>query len=426
MELYIVLAIAAFMVIMFLWQKYPFGVVTMSCCVLLVLFGIQDVSKAFSGFCNQTVVLIAPMLALSNALTKTSLVSMIRSKMDIMKGKSGLLLVLFFFIIGAAFVQFIPATATLSIMIVFLATLSDTGEVTPGRILLPLLGITCIWKSRLPIGMGATTFARYNALYEGIIQNEAYLLKMMDPVMVAILPTIFLTVYCIFAWKLLPKGTGINDNELKDVKETKAIPKYQENLIYAVFVVVMLVLVFNKFTGKLMYIAPAAGVLVLIYTKVLTVPEAVKSMTADMVWMIAGVLMVADALGSSGAGDLIGNAILGVLGENPSSLFVMLLFAAASVVMTTFLSNNACLNVLTPVAASVALAGGWDPRGIICIIAITNTLAIGFPSGAAECAVAYAAGGYNPGKVLKFTVPYMVIAIVTTAVSANLLFPIYG
>ena len=120
MELYIVLAITLFMVVSFIFQKVPFGVTTMACCALMVLTGVMTVPEAFSGFCNQTVVLIAPMLALSAALTKTSLVAKIRSAMDLMKGKRGFLLILFFYIIGAAFVQFIPATATICILIVLI------------------------------------------------------------------------------------------------------------------------------------------------------------------------------------------------------------------------------------------------------------------------------------------------------------------
>ena len=58
----------------------------------------------------------------------------------------------------------------------------------------------------------------------------------------------------------------------------------------------------------------------------MSVPEAVKAMTADLVWMVAGVLAVASALGSSGAGDLIGNALLNAFGSNPSSIVVMLAF----------------------------------------------------------------------------------------------------
>ena len=61
-----------FMMIMFIWHKVPFGVTTMTCCIILAAAGIFDVKTAFSGFGNKIVILIAPMLALSAVLTKTS------------------------------------------------------------------------------------------------------------------------------------------------------------------------------------------------------------------------------------------------------------------------------------------------------------------------------------------------------------------
>jgi hypothetical protein len=86
MEMYIVLAITLFMMVMFIWNKVPFGVTTMTCCLLLAMFGIVDIPKAFGGFGNKIVVLIAPMLVLSAALGKTSLVMKISSVLNAAKG----------------------------------------------------------------------------------------------------------------------------------------------------------------------------------------------------------------------------------------------------------------------------------------------------------------------------------------------------
>lgn len=424
MEMYIVLGITLFMMVMFVWHKVPFGVTTMTCCLLLAMFGIVDIQTAFSGFGNKIVVLIAPMLALSAVLTKTSLVMKISGLLNTMKDKRGMLLIVSFFLVGAIFAQFIPSTAALTILVVFLMTLGNSGEITAYRLLMPLLGILCAWKFRFPIGMGAATFATLNGLYEGIITDAQYHLQMMDPFIFSIIPMIALTVYCLVGWKLMPRGEEIDKSALKESRKTELLPRNQEMIVYAVFVIVMLLMILNKWTGNMLYLAPALGVLILIYTKVMKVEEAVKSMTSDMVWMIAGVLVVADALGKSGAGNAIGELILSLIGENPNSMFVMIMFSAATVIMTTFLSNMATQTVLIPIAASVALAGGWDPRGLVLIIGTANMFAVGFPSGSGECAVCFAAGGYNPIKVLKFTVPYMLIAIASCAISAQILFPL--
>lgn len=425
-SLIITLAVMAFMIAMFVWQKFPMGLTTMTCCALLAAFGVLTPAEAFSGFSNNSIILVAPMMALSSAITKTSIVPTIRKKVDSLSGKSGMALLVFFFLIVIAFVQFIPATATFSIMIVFLATLSDKGELTASRLLMPMLGISCIWKGYLPIGMGATSFATINARYDTIITNENYWLQMFDKLKVAALPVICLTIWCLVGWRVLPKSGSVNTAAAKEVKETKAMPKAQETLIYVVFVAVMLVLVLNNWTGKLMYVAPAIGVMILIYGKALSVQEVTKAITADMIFLMAGVLGVAAATTKSGAGELIGNAILSVLGEHPSSLAVMFLFTAVCVVMTTFMSNSATSNILYMVAATVCLAGNWDPRGIMLIIAIANTISLGFPSGAAETALVYAAGNYKVSQVMKFTIPYIIIAIVTISLSANFFYPIYG
>lgn len=425
MEMYMVLAITLFMMVMFIWHKVPFGVTTMTCCVLLAAAGIMKVPAAFSGFSNKIVILIAPMLALSAVLGKTGLVRTISGSIQRIKGRKGILLILAFYAVGAILAQFVPTTAAIAILIVFLATLGNTGEVTTNRLMLPLLGLMVAWKFKAPIGLGATTFAILNAMYEGIIPDPQYALTLFDPFIFAMIPGLVLTLYCIFGWKLMPADDKMDQSKLPGkAPEEDRLTACQENIVYAVFLVVMLVMALNTYTGDLMYVAPAAGVLVLIYTGILSVPSAVKSMTSDMIWMLAGVLAVADALGSSGAGDMIGNVLLKVIGKDSNTFFVMLVFAAATVIMTTFISNMATQTVLVPIAASVALAGGWDPRGLILIIGTANYFAIAFPSGSGEAAVAFAAAGYNPMKVLKFTLPYIVLAILSCAVSATLLYPI--
>lgn len=227
-QLIITLAILAFMIVMFVWQKFPMGVTTMTCCALLAAFGILSPSEAFGGFTNNSIILVAPMMALSSAITKTSIVPYIRNKVNSLSGKKGIVLILFFYLIVIAFVQFIPATATFSIMIVFLASLSNDGEVTPTRLLMPMLGISCAWKGFLPIGMGATSFATINAIYGTIITDEGYWLGMFDKFRVSILPVVCLTIYCLVAWKLPPKRGTVNAAEAKRSRRPRPFPRHRK------------------------------------------------------------------------------------------------------------------------------------------------------------------------------------------------------
>lgn len=80
MQLYIVLALLAFMIISFVIHKIPFGVTAMICCVMLVVTGFYTPVEAFSGFSNQNIILLAPMFALSAAFGKTSLLKRSRTR----------------------------------------------------------------------------------------------------------------------------------------------------------------------------------------------------------------------------------------------------------------------------------------------------------------------------------------------------------
>lgn len=424
MQMYIVLALLVFMIFMFFTHKVPYGVTTMTCCVLLALTGVFDISTAFSGLANKTTILIASMFTVAYAFGKTSLINKIRAKMELIKGKSGFAFILFLFLITIVLAQLMGRTAIISIVTLFLVSLDDNDEICASRMVFAAFSVMAAWSLKFPVGLGATMSATANAYYEGIINNPELMLLPGDFLKVSFIPAAVLTIYALFAWKLIPKH-GINTSDVKEVKESTAIARRDEMIINGVFIAVLLGFIFGSKLGGLMYVIPAAGVLVLIYTRTLTTKEAVNSLTGDMVWMIAGVLVMSDAVGKSGVGDLIGNGLLKVLGSHPSGIFVLFVFAVTTIVMTTFMSNTGTAAVLTPIAASLSMVAGMDPRGIVLVINIASIMAIAFPSGSTECALAFAIGQHEPGKLLKYTVPYLLIATVTLVISASIFFPVY-
>lgn len=424
MQMYIVLGLLVFMIAMFFTHKVPYGVTTMTCCVMLALTGVFDISTAFSGLANKTTILIACMFTVAYAFGKTSLINKVRNSMERIKGKSGLAFIIFLFLVTIVLSQLMGRTAIVSIVALFLVSLDDKDEICASRMIFAAFAVMAAWSLKFPVGLGATMSPTANAYYEGIISNPALMLLPGDFIKVSFIPATALTIYALFAWKFIPRH-GVNTSDVKEIKETTAISRRDETIINIVFIGVLLGFIFGARIGSLMYVIPAAGVLVLLYTKTLTTKETVNSLTGDMVWMIAGVLVMSDAIGRSGVGDMIGNGLLVLLGDKPSGVFVLFVFAVTSIVMTTFMSNTGTAAVLTPIAASLSMVAGMDPRGIVLIINIASIMAIAFPSGSAECALAFAIGQHEPGKLLKFTLPYLLIAVVTLVISASIFFPVY-
>ena len=424
MQMYIVLGLLVFMIAMFFTHKVPYGVTTMTCCVMLALTGVFDISTAFSGLANKTTILIACMFTVAYAFGKTSLINKVRNSMERIKGKSGLGFIVFLFLVTIVLSQLMGRTAIVSIVALFLVSLDDKDEICASRMIFAAFAVMAAWSLKFPVGLGATMSPTAHAYYEGIISNPALMLLPGDFIKVSFIPATALTIYALFAWKSIPRH-AVNTSDVKEVKETAAISRRDEIIINIVFIGVLLGFIFGAKIGSLMYVIPAAGVLVLLYTKTLTAKETVDSLTGDMVWMIAGVLVMSDAIGRSGVGDMIGNGLLVLLGDKPSGIFVLFVFAVTAIVMTTFMSNTGTAAVLTPIAASLSMVAGMDPRGIVLIINIASIMAIAFPSGSAECALAFAIGQHEPGKLLKFTLPYLLIAVVTLVISASIFFPVY-
>ena len=428
-QLIISLIVLVIMIVGFLWHKRPYGVVAMLCVAILAVTGVIDIPTAFSGFSHNTTILVATMMIVAGAIGKTSLAARVRQRMAVIQGKNGILLVFLIIAFTALLCQLMGMTAVMSIMLLVVQTLDDNSDMSQSRMYFLCAATICAWFGRIPVGMGAALPLSQNAYYEGLVNgNQDYLLGMFDYFKVGIIPTICLTLYCLLAWRLIPKQK-IDTNAVSTGPASQMqaeLPKSKEYVIFGVFVAVMIAFLFSKTLGSLIYIVPFIGVLVLLYTNALSVKEVAATLSSDMVFMVAGVLVISSALSSSGAGEFVGKLILAILGDHPSSILVISVFAIATTIMTTFLSNNGTVAIMTPLAASTALAGGMNPKAVVLVIFASSCLAIAFPTGCAASTMAFAVGKFDPVKMLRFTIPYLIIGLVSLIISAEIFYPVYG
>ena len=432
-NLIITLLVMIFMIVSFVIQKWSYGLTAMTCVVVLTLAGVIDVQTAFSGFSNTTTVLIATMIVIAGQLSRTSLISRIRSLMAKAQNKGGFLLILLICAFTALLTQLMGMTAVMAIMLLFVQTLKDddASGISQSKMIFLCATMICTWFGRFPIGMGAALPLTTNAYYEGLVGGDSsQLLGIFDFMKVGLLPSIIGTIYCLFAWRLVPKQelrTDAIDLGVAGKQGGQAVmSQTHEMIVYLGFLVTLVSFFFSNRLGSYVYLIPAVIVIVFIFTGVMTSREAIAGLTGDMIWMVAGVLVFSTALSQSGAGEYIGNLVLKLLGSNPSGLTVTIVFTVVATVMTTFMSNNGTVAILTPIAASTAVAGGMDPRAVVSLVSMASCLAIAFPTGCSAATIAFAVGGFNPIKMLKFTLPYNIIMMVSLIISANIFFPVYG
>ena len=380
-----------------------------------------------------TTILIATMIVIAGQLSRTSLISRIRSLMTKAQDKGGILLILLICAFTALLTQLMGMTAVMAIMLLFVQTLKDddASGISQSKMIFLCATMICTWFGRFPIGMGAALPLTTNAYYEGLVGGDStQLLGIFDFMKVGLLPSIIGTIYCLFAWRLVPKQElrtdAIDLGAAGKQGGRAAMSQTHEMIVYLGFLVTLVSFFFSNRLGSYVYLIPAVIVIVFIFSGVMTSREAIAGLTGDMIWMVAGVLVFSTALSQSGAGEYIGDLVLKLLGSNPSGLTVTIVFTVVATVMTTFMSNNGTVAILTPIAASTAIAGGMDPRAVVSLVSMASCLAIAFPTGCSAATIAFAVGGFNPIKMLKFTLPYNIIMMVSLIISANIFFPVYG
>ena len=422
MEMYSVIALFAFMIISFCIGKWPFGLTAMTCCILLVLTGVMTIEEAFSGFAMKNFILVAGMYVLCDAFGKTKLLTAIRQRVMQLEKKSNVILLLILMFLIMIFAQFLPSSGTITVMIMILSALSPDGDLCPSRMMLPMAIMGGMWTSRLPVGMGATSHLLPNQ-YISSYGADLPLLTITDTIKVSIAPMILLSIYVILTYKMLPKRS-VDQSKLKSVKDKESMSKFHETVTYVVFVIVLASLFMNSLLGDIMYIIPAAGATVLMFTKVESQKEMQRVLSGDMLFMLAGVFVMGDALSASGAGVMLGDFILSLMGENPSGLTVLVVFAIVGVIMTNFMSNSGTKNVLLPMGVATAVAAGWDPRGICLLIQTVCSCAVFLPSGAPSTAIAFAAAEYKLQETFLWSLGYAVLTVVSFVISINFFFPV--
>ena len=424
-QMIMALCILVFMVVMLLTHVLPYGVTAMICCVLFVFTGVLDLKTAFSGLSSSTTLMIAPMIVVASALGKTSLIHRLRGVMGKLQGKSGLLLILGMCGMTIVLSQLMGQVACISVMLLFIQTFDDDSEYSPSRLLFLVATINCLATSKFPIGMGATMPGTITSYYQGLVGPEDYL-GITDFCKAGILPLIVGTIYCVLFYKLIPNGS-IDKSQVKDVKDAEPISKKNEFMIFAVFIAIMLGFAFTEQLGSdITNVIPSAGLLILIVFKVLPIPEVMKTLTCDMVWMVVGMSVVSTALSKTGVGELIGQTVLNILGGHPSGLFVSIVFCVACALMTNFMSNMGTMALMSPIAASTALAGGMNVKAVVLCCCVSAWLAFVMPTGCSGTMMAFGIGNQNPIKTMKFTLPLLVLTLIALIIGINIFFPIYG
>lgn len=180
----------------------------------------------------------------------------------------------------------------------------------------------------------------------------------------------------------------------------------------------------GAFFGNLLHkgaqpVAAVAIVLAMIGTRCLTASQARGAIDLQVLITIAAAIGLGSALSESGAARWIAHQLVG--GVSAAGLSAALLpFAllvvvyVTAMVLTECITNIAVASLMIPLAISVAIAAGLNPRPFIMSVAIAASLSFATPIGYQTNLMVMGPGGYHPRDYLKVGLPLAVLTAMTS------------
>lgn len=155
---------------------------------------------------------------------------------------------------------------------------------------------------------------------------------------------------------------------------------------------------------------------ILIATGCIDLDRAMQCVSWQTVFVVAGTLGISEGISASGAGLLIAETILDVLGflaDVPVAICIIFLFLAT--LISNFMSNNATVGILMPIALATCQSLGSDPVAFALAIAVGANLSVMTPICTSAIAIT-AVCGYRFKDYARFGGIFNILAFIGTAV----------
>jgi anion transporter len=413
----IVLVIVSFL---FITELIPLAITAMGGAIALAVLGVIPHKAAFSGLAHHTVVLFASMFVIGAAMFHTGLAQKIGESIVRLTGKTerGLLLGT----MGAtALVSSVASnTGTTATMMPVILGICAAAEMPASRQLMPLAFAAGLGGNLTLVG------APHNVLCSAQLSAAGFRsFSFFEFLWIGIPITVIGILYMLTIGKrLLPEANLSADQAIKQefIQSTKDPKKMW--ICAVILLTCITVMAIDSKTLPLDTTA-AIGAIICVLTGCLKEKQAYQAIDWKTIFLFAGMLPVATALDKSGAGKIIADYMLVVLGDNPSPILITAVIWAGTSLMTQFMSNTATAALLAPIAVSLAKSIGADPTAVMMAIAVGASSAFATPVGTPPNTLVMGPGNYRFMDFVKAGTPLLLISFVVSIIVIPMVWPFY-
>ena len=418
-QITITLLFLLFAIVMFMWEKIPLGLTSMIVCVGLVVTGVLEWQTAFAGFIDSNVILFVAMFIVGGALFETGMANKIGGIVTHFAKTERQLIVAIMVIVGVMS-GFLSNTGTAAILIPVVIGIAAKSGYSRSRLLMPLVFAAAMGGNLTLIGAPGNMIAQSGM--EGIGLKFGFFDYAKVGVPILIVGIIY---FAFIGYKFLPNKEGSDEGIFDESKDFSHVPKWKQYLSLVILLLTLVGMIFEEQLGIKLCVIGCMGALALMITGVISEKDALASIDLKTIFLFGGTLSLAAALEQTGAGELIAEKVIGMLGDNPSPYVLTFVIFMLCCVMTYFMSNTATTALMVPIGISIAQGMGADPSAVLMACVIGGSCAYATPIGMPANTMVVTAGGYTFKDYAKAGVPMILVATVVSMILLPIFYPFF-
>ena len=411
----------AVIALFFVTELIPLAVTAMGGAIACGLLGFIPVKQVFSGLSNSTVVLFAGMFVVGASMFYTGLAQKIGGVVVSMVGTGENSLMFGLMTVGTVLSAFLSNTGTAACLLPVALGICASAKIPASRQLMPL-AFACGWGGIITMVGTPPNIIANGALQAAGIQDQ---FGFFEYAWIGIPVSIAGMLYMMFVGKyLLPKQELSADQEIEQEVEANEASSTKQMISAAILVAVVLVMAVGV-KGVTLEMAAIIGAIICVLTGCLTEKQAYASIDWVTIFLFAGMMPVSKAMDVTGAGKLIADWTVGLMGGSPSPLVVTAILFLLSCTLTQFMSNTASAALLCPIGIAISKNLGADPKAVLMAIAVAASCAFASPVGTPPNTLVLGPGGYKFMDYVKAGTGLVIVCFAVSLVVIPMVWPFF-
>lgn len=419
------LVVLGIVALLFVTEAVPLAITAMGGAIAVGLLGIIPIKTVFSGLSNSTVVLFAGMFVIGASMFHTGLAQKLGETVVRFTGKSEAGLMFGTMLIAALLSSVTSNTGTTAALLPVVVGICSAAKIPASRQLMPLAFAAGAGGIITLVGTPP------NIIAAGALKNAGFApFGFFEFAWIGVPLTFAAIAYMMFIGKhLLPKEELSADDLQIDAEaaaEAKAGSKDPAKMwisgLVLIGVVVVMALDLKKFPLE---VAAITGAILCVLFGCLKEKQAYQGIDWVTIFLFAGMMPIATAMDKSGAGKMIAEAVVGMLGGSPSPLFVTAVLFILSAGLTQFMSNTAATALLAPIGISIAKGLGASPHAVLMAIAVAASCAFATPVGTPPNTLVLGPGNYKFMDYVKAGTGLVVVCFIVSLIIIPMVWPFF-